>query len=77
MFPLNQIIVSFKNYNLIKDKYPNRKVDVDIYCPYNHFYYFNKKDRSVRMVTLPEYSIWKCDHEKGWPYMTKLRKGKI
>lgn len=70
--PIRTLICAYNMFDYCKDKYPLREVQPDKHCPNNEFCYFNRKSRNVRVVRNKK-EIWICDHEKGYPYMKRVK----
>jgi len=66
-----EILASYNIYEQIKNKYPHREVIPCAYVDFNEFYYFSKGH--VRRVNILDDSIYTCDHEKGFPWMKRIR----
>lgn len=72
MFHPRQIFCAYKNYEMLKARYPKRIVNADRFCPNDEFYYFTRT-KHVRRVKLEDWSIWGQIWEDGWPTMYQKR----
>lgn len=68
-----EIIAPFRYYEFLKRRYPRRRVIPEAMCPDYEFAYFGRGGR-VRMVRLPDFDIWECDWDRGFPFMKCIRR---
>jgi hypothetical protein len=52
------IVVSPKNYDFVKNRYPNRKIEVSPYCEDKWFYVFRKYPHGIFGVKIDDLSVW-------------------
>jgi len=67
----NYIITSFKNADYCKAHYPNKTVEVSVYCPNDDIFYFNRQGK-IRRIDLKDKSIWQSvnDFSLGFEFPT-------
>lgn len=66
------LITAFKNLNQVKERYPNREVVPEAYCPDDQLYYFNPNGHA-RMLDLKDNTLWECDRDRGFPWMRRIK----
>lgn len=66
-----EIISSYSLLEILRKRYPKRKIEPDSHVEQGSFYFFRPRDGSVRLGKM-DGSIWACDYERGFPYMKKI-----
>lgn len=69
-YPL--IICAYNIYEMVKKKYPGRRVVAEMHCSQGEFYYYSRVGY-LRMFKTKDNSIWICDHDRGFPFMKRIR----
>lgn len=64
------IICSYKNFDMLRAKYPKRKIEPTYFCENERFYVARIKKRGVFSVHLSDFSIWVPGNP---PYFIKYR----
>lgn len=66
------IVVSYKNFDFVKNKYPSRKIEVTPYCNDEYFIVMRKYPKGTFMIKVSDLSVWVPD---TFPYFRKKFKG--
>lgn len=66
------VISSYRLFKIAKEKLPHREVIADAHPEQHELYYFSSSG-SIRKIDTRDGSVWVCDHEKGFPWMKRVR----